>query len=187
MNWLDFALAITLVISIVAGLGEGFAKAGIAFLASILGLVLGLEYYRSVGVSLKGYFHTASHANLVGFLIVFFGVTILGSVLSGFVARWVRAANLSGVDRIVGGAFGLVRGVFFAVVTIWALMAFVPAANLLVSGSRLAPLVMDAARRVADASPDEVKDSFRHSYRELNKILPAKIKDRMATVPAGRI
>jgi hypothetical protein len=75
----------------------------------------------------------------------------------------------------------------WATVTIWALMAFVPASNLVISNSRLAPCVMDAARRVADASPDEVKESFRHSYRELNKILPDKIKQHISEPAASRI
>jgi hypothetical protein len=46
---------------------------------------------------------------------------------------------------------------------------------------------MDVARRVADASPDEVKRSFRQSYRELNRILPEKIKSRFPNAPSGQI
>jgi len=187
MNWLDVWLAVIVVVSTVAGLGKGFARTGIAFIASVLGLVVGLNYYRQVGLSLRPYIHQTGHANLAGFLIIFFGFTILGSVISGILIRWVRAAHLSGVDRLVGGAFGIVRGMLWATVTIWALMAFVPASSLLISNSRLAPFVMDAARRVADASPDEVKESFRHSYRELNKVLPEKIKEHMQAAPPGRI
>ncbi len=65
---------------------------------------------------------------------------------------------------------------------IWGIMAFMPVSpNLVLSESRLAPCVMDAARRVADASPDEVKRTFRQSYRELNRVLPEKIKERLPT------
>jgi hypothetical protein len=46
---------------------------------------------------------------------------------------------------------------------------------------------MDVARKVADASPDEVKRTFRQSYRELNRFLPEKIKDRLPNVPPGQI
>jgi hypothetical protein len=46
---------------------------------------------------------------------------------------------------------------------------------------------MDVARRVADASPDEVKRTFRQSYRELNRVLPEKIKDRLPNAPPGQI
>jgi hypothetical protein len=67
-------------------------------------------------------------------------------------------------------------------------MAFLPVSpKLVLSESRLAPCVMDVARRVADASPDEVKRTFRQSYRELNRVLPEKIKDRLQNVPPSQI
>jgi membrane protein required for colicin V production len=188
VNWLDFALVLMIVISIVTGLYAGFAKAGVSFLAAVLGLGLGLQYYRVVGLSLRGHIPQSAVASWVGFLIVFCGITILGSVLSGLLVRFVRETHLSGVDRLLGGGFGAVRGLLFATVTIWGLMAFTPGPpKPYLSHSRLAPCVMDAARAVAAASPDEVKQSFRRSYRELNKVLPEKIKDRLSTVPPGQI
>jgi hypothetical protein len=64
------------------------------------------------------------------------------------------------------------------------MMAFLPVQpKLVLSQSRLAPCVMDAARRVAEASPDEVKRTFRQSYRELNRVLPESIKDKLTNVP----
>jgi membrane protein required for colicin V production len=187
VNWLDLVLGVTLLVSVVSGLKDGFVKTCIGFFASILGLVMGLQYYRQVGVSLRPYIHTVSHANLAGFLIIFFGISILGAVAAVILRRFVREIHLGGVDRIAGGAFGVVRGILFATVTIWVLLAFVPASNLLVSGSRLAPGVMSAARRVADSSPDDVKESFRRSYRELNKVVPDKMRSRMEAVPPGTI
>jgi len=185
VNWLDVWLAITFLISIVAGLGEGFTKAGIGLISSVLGLVLGLEYYRPLAVSLRPYISHTGTADLAGFLIVFIGISIVGSVASGILARFVHEVHLVWLDRLLGGGVGVIRGLLWAVVTIWALMAFLPVTpGFVVSGSRLAPVVMDAARRVADGSPDEVKQSFRHSYRELNKVLPENVKARLSRVPA---
>ena len=45
MNWLDFILAAVLVISIVNGLKEGFARTAIGFGAFILALFCGLWFY----------------------------------------------------------------------------------------------------------------------------------------------
>jgi membrane protein required for colicin V production len=187
VNWLDLTLGLILLMSVISGFAEGLVKSGIGFVASILGLVLGLQYYREVGVSLRPYIHEVSHANLAGFLIVFFGISILASVAAGILARFVREVHLGTVDRIAGGAFGLVRGVFFATVIIWAMLAFMPASNQLIAGSRLAPGVMYAARRVADSSPEDVRESFRRSYRELNRVLPDKVKNRMDGLPPGHI
>ena len=192
MNWLDFALVSMLVISILSGLFAGFARTGVSFLASILGLVFGLEYYPVVGLAMRSHIHQAGVANITGFLIVYFAIVLLGSLASRFLARFVRATNLYWLDSLLGGALGLVRGGLFAVIAIWGLMAFSPVPpRMVLSSSRLAPCVMDAARRVADASPDEVRLAFRRSYRELsrelNKVLPEGAKDRLPSLPPGQI
>jgi len=188
VNWLDVTLVLMVVVSIVSGLYAGFAKAGVSFLASVLGLVLGLQYYRLVGLSLRDHIPQSGVANWVGFAIVFCGITILGSVSSGLLTRFVRAADLTWLDRLLGGGFGVVRGLLFATITIWGLMAFAPVPpKLYLSNSRLAPCVMEAARAVAAASPEEVRHSFLRSYRQLNKVLPENIKDRLSTVPPGQI
>ena len=185
-NWIDLSLGLVLIVSIISGLRAGFTRTAVGFLAAILGLVFGLHYYHVVGHSLR--IGRLNVANMTGFLIVFCGITLVGSVAAGMLAKYVRSLDLVWLDRVLGGAFGVVRGVLFCTIAIWGMLAFFPVQpKLVLSQSRLAPCVMDAARRVADASPDEVKRTFRQSYRELNRMLPENIKDRMANVPPGQI
>jgi membrane protein required for colicin V production len=187
-NWIDLTLAVLMIVSIVSGLKLGFARTAIGLLSSILALVFGLHYYRAVAVSLRPHISQSTTADLVGFLIVFFSIVVLGEVISGMLARFIRSADLVWLDRALGGAFGVVRGLLFGAIMIWGLMAFLPVQpKLVLSESRLAPCVMDAARRVADASPDEVKRTFRQSYRELNRVLPEKIRDRLPNGSPGQI
>jgi membrane protein required for colicin V production len=113
-------------------------------------------------------------------------------MISRFLAGFVRATDLYWLDSLLGGALGVVRGGLLAVLTIWGLMAFAPVPpRMVLSSSRLAPCVMGAARRVADASPDEVRLTFRRSYRELNrelnKVLPEGVKDRLSNLPPSEI
>jgi membrane protein required for colicin V production len=188
MNWIDLTLAVLMIVSIVSGLKLGFARTAIGLLATILALVFGLHYYRAVAVSLRPHISHSTTADVLGFLIVFVGITMLGEVVSGMLARFIRSTDLVWVDRALGGAFGVVRGFLFGAIVIWGLMALLPVQpKLVLSESRLAPCVMDVARRVADASPDEVKRTFRQSYRELNRVLPEKIKDRLPNAPTGQI
>jgi len=188
VNWLDVALVLTICISVLAGFVEGFVKTGVRFLASLLGLVLGLIYYHPLGLWLRGMISRAAVANIVAFLIIYLFVTVAGSVITQVLVKFVRATDLTWLDRALGGAFGVVRGLTFATVIVWALLAFVPLPpHMLFDGSRVAPRVMEAARLVADASPAEVRQSFRQSYRELNKVLPDKIKDRIPSMPTGQI
>ncbi|HLY19937.1 MAG TPA: CvpA family protein, partial [Bryobacteraceae bacterium] len=159
-NWIDLTLGLIMIVSIVSGLRAGFAKTAVAFGASIVGLILGLHYYHVVGHSL--HLTRPNVANIVGFLIVFCGISMVGGVASGILVKFVRTLDLVWLDRVLGGAFGVVRGVLYATVVVWGMLAFFPVPpKLVLSQSRLAPCVMDAARRVADASPDEVKRTFR--------------------------
>ena len=188
MNWIDLTLGAVMLVSIVSGLRGGFARTAIGFAASLLGLALGLHYYHTVSMSLRHYISQNTAANLAGFLIVFCFVSIAGSVAAGMLAKLFRELHLAWLDALLGGAFGVVRGVLYAAVILWGMMAFFPVQpKLMLAQSRLAPWVMQAARRVADASPDEVKQSFHQSYRELNKLLPEKIKDKMPPLPPGQI
>ncbi len=185
-NWIDLTLGIIMIVSIIAGLRSGFARTAVSFLAFIVGLVFALHYYHVVGHSL--HIANPSVANAVGFMIVYFGISILGSVIAGMLAKFIRSLDLVWLDRVLGAGFGVVNGLLTCTIVIWGIMAFFPVQpKLMLSQSRLAPCVMDAARRVAEASPDEVKRTFRQSYRELNRALPENIKDRIATVPPGRI
>jgi len=185
-NWIDLTLGVILIVSIISGLHEGFTKTVVNFMASIIGMIVALRYYHVVGHSL--HIANLNVANMVGFMIVFCGVTILGSVTAGMLAKFVRKLDLVWLDRVLGGGFGFVRGLLFCTIVIWGMMAFFPVQpKLVLSQSRLAPCVMSAARRVADASPDEVKRTFRQSYRELNRALPENIKERISNVPSGQI
>ncbi|MGD0360766.1 MAG: CvpA family protein [Bryobacteraceae bacterium] len=187
-NWIDLTLAVLMIVSIVSGLKLGFARTAIGLLSSILALVFGLRYYRAVAVSLRPHISATVTADLVGFMIVFCGILILGEVVSGMLARFIRSTDLVWLDRALGGGFGVVRGFLFGAITIWGLMVLMPVPpRLVLSQSRLAPCVMDTARRVADASPDEVKRTFRQSYRELNRVLPEKIKDRLPNLAPSQI
>jgi membrane protein required for colicin V production len=188
MNWIDLTLALLMIVSIVAGLRAGFTRTAIGLAATILGLVCGLNYYHTVGVSLRPFITQRPVANLAGFLLVFCGITVLGAVVAAILARFIRSLDLVWLDRSIGGAFGAVRGVLFGAIVIWGLMALLPAPpKLVLSESRLAPYAMNAARRVANASPDEVRLTFRQSCRELKRALPEKINDRLSNVTCGQI
>jgi membrane protein required for colicin V production len=188
MNWLDLTLAVLMIVAIISGLKLGFARTAIGLLTTILALVFGLHYYRAVAVSLRPHMAHSTATDVLGFLIVFCGIAILGEMVSGMLARFIRTMDLVWLDRALGGAFGVVRGLLFCAITVWGLMAFLPAQpRLVLENSRLAPCVMEAARWVAESSPDEVKRTFRQSYRELNRVLPEKIKDRLPNGAPGQI
>lgn len=177
MNWLDIVLAIILVASIASGFMKGFARTVVGFAACILGLLCGLWFHGTAGSFLIPYVSSRGIANCIGFFLVFIGTMILGGLLGRLLALLFKWAGLSWLDRLLGGAFGLVRGALVAAVIVMALLAFTPTPPpRAVVGSRIAPYVMDAARMMALAAPRELRDGVRRGYEKVKQVWSDTLK-----------
>jgi membrane protein required for colicin V production len=168
MNWLDVVLALIVIASIAASFRKGFAREVIGLVSVVLALVLGLWFYATVGSSLAPYLSSRRMANFGGFFLVFFGVIVLGGIVSLIVGRFLRVTGLSFFDHLLGAGFGVVRGLLIAVALMAAIMAFAAGDHPpdAVVHSRLAPYVAGAARILAAVAPHEFKDGFQKSYAQ---------------------
>jgi membrane protein required for colicin V production len=171
MHWLDIILGLVLVASAINGVRNGFARTAIGFATVIVALFCGLWFYGVAGERLQDYLGSAQVSNLLGFLLIFGAVCVLGSIAGFFLDKAIKAAQLSWLNRVLGGLFGLVQGVLVAAVLVLGAMAF-PAKEppKAVTESRLAPYVIDTARVMVAVAPREVKDAFYNSYERVKKI-----------------
>ncbi|MCZ2147566.1 MAG: CvpA family protein [Bryobacterales bacterium] len=171
MNWLDVVLGIVLLGSIVSGLIKGFIRAAIGITAAVLAVVLGMWFYGSAGSVFEEYVSSRNVSNFLGFTCVFFLVLLGGALLGRFLAMLFKWAGLSFVDRILGGCFGLLRGVLICIAVVMVLMAFstTPPPRSVVN-STLSPYILDAARIFSKAAPRELTDGFETSYDKIRKL-----------------
>jgi membrane protein required for colicin V production len=180
MNWLDWALLIVILGSIIASFRAGFSRELIGLISMVVALFGGLWFYGSAGAFLLPYVSSKNVANLCGFLLIFLGVLIAGAIIGHLFSRLVKAAGLGLFDRILGAGFGAVRGLLFAVALILAIVAFAPAGGDEPPGavvhSRFAPYVIDTAHLFASLAPRELKDSFRKHYAQVKSIWDDTLK-----------
>jgi membrane protein required for colicin V production len=170
LNWLDFVLILILVISAVCGIAKGFAKLVIGLLAAVAGLLCGLWFYGAAGGFLLPYVSHKGIANFIGFFLIFLGVVLLGALVGKLLGLMLKWAGLSWLDRLMGGVFGLLRGLVFAIALVLALLAFSPnPPPRSVVQSRLAPYVIDAAHLCANLAPRDVKDRAAQSYEKVKE------------------
>ena len=180
MNWFDLTLAAVVLVSVIAGIAKGFGRSAIGFLAFCLAIGCGLWFYAPLGFWLRSYIHPPPTANGVGFVLVFAAVMILGGWAEHQTARFIRQTDLKWLDRMLGGCFGIVQGAFSATIMVLCVMAFAP--NPLpgmVMESRYASHLMDAASVIARSAPDEVKEGFERARRDLDKVLPERLKEQV--------
>lgn len=161
MNWIDILLAIVIAVSVLTAFAAGFARAGIGFVAMIFGLFAGFWFYGIAGSYVIDYVSSRAIANLIGFFIIFFGVLIVGAVIGMILAKFFKWVGLSWLDRLLGGACGLVRGFVIAAGMATVLLAFAPSPPpRSVVDSRLLPYVINVSNVFAALTPHEIKDAF---------------------------
>jgi membrane protein required for colicin V production len=169
-NWLDVLLGLILAVSVIGGLRKGIARTGIGFAAVIAGLLCGLWFYGTAGAFVHTFVSSRALANLLGFLAIFAIILVLGGLIGALLDKLLKFVHLSWLNRLLGGAFGAVRGILICTVVVFVLMAFSakpPPRS--VAHSRIAPYVMGAARVMAYAAPRDVQEGFHRSYEKLRQ------------------
>jgi membrane protein required for colicin V production len=108
----------------------------------------------------RPYVNATQYADIAAFLTIFFAVLIFAGMV-GRLARWaMKEVGLRGVDRFLGGAFGLVRGVAIVTVGVLAIAAFAPE-NQALSRSSMGGYFLVAARTATWVAPYELRARVR--------------------------
>jgi len=177
VTWIDVLLLLVIGFSVLSGFMAGFARVGIGFAATILGILCGFWFYGIAAEPLLDYVSSRTIANLVGFFIIFIGVVLIGAVVSRVLARFFKWVGLSWFDRLLGSAFGLMRGALIAVALATVLLAFAPKPPpRSIVESKTMPYVIDASNILAALTPHEVKDAFRETKEKLKKLWSEETK-----------
>ena len=179
MNWLDLIFGLIIAASVFSGYRKGLLRLGIGLGAAIAGFLVASWCYGTVGFSLRPYTGNKAVANFLAFLLVFGVILAVGAVTGALLARIFKLVGLSMVDRILGAAFGVVRGVLVCVVIVMVMLAFAPGSTrAAVAESRTAPYVVDASRVLSSMTPHEIKDGFRDGYDAVKEIWADTFKSK---------
>jgi membrane protein required for colicin V production len=170
VNALDFVFGAILLGSVYSGLVKGFARIGIGMAALLLAFLLAAFYYPEAGRTIREYTSSVGVANFLGFMGIFAGVVLAGALVGHAVTRFFKLVGLSWLNRGLGGAVGLVRGVLMAVVVLMAANAFLPGEPpTVVVQSRIAPYLLDSSRVLSNVMPADFKQEFLKNYEKAKK------------------
>jgi membrane protein required for colicin V production len=180
MNLLDLLLIVIVGASVAAGISAGFARVGIGFIAAISGLLFGFWYYSVPAAWVHEHWvRRPDFANMLGFWIVFMLFVLAGALLGKLLAKLFKWTGLNWLDRILGGAIGLVRGALLAIVAVAVIMAFTPKPlPPWMVGSEVLPYVVDASNLCSKLAPVAVKEAFRDSMFEIRKLWEEELQKK---------
>ncbi|MBI5281037.1 MAG: CvpA family protein [Candidatus Solibacter usitatus] len=171
MNWLDILLCVLLGLFVFQGVRQGFTRLAIGLAATVAGLLLAAWFYGAAGAFLIPYVSSKAIANIFGFLAVFIGTQIAGTLLGLLLAKLFKWSGLSWLDRLMGAVFGFIKTALVGMVLVMVILAFpvkpVPAA---VAQSRIAPYLIEASHILAHLAPREFRDGFVSTYDRIKKL-----------------
>jgi membrane protein required for colicin V production len=112
MNWIDAAIILILLISVITGFANGFVKEVASLAALILGIWGAIKFSSFTAVKLYDYFDmTGQYVGIISFVVTF-GVIVIIIHFIGIIADTiVSAASLGFINRVLGMGFGLLKSV----------------------------------------------------------------------------
>lgn len=109
MTAIDWAIVVILALSILLGLARGVVRELFALAGWVIGVVLALQFAGPLGAALPLELPLGARAALAGVAIVI-GVLLTAALLAAIMRAALAAAHVSLEDRILGGIFGVLRG-----------------------------------------------------------------------------
>lgn len=168
-NWLDVLLGAVLLVSFLGAVRNGLTKEIVRLIALVAGIVGGMWWYRDAAAFLQPILADDRISSFAGFLAI-----LLGSLIGGMVVAWVLVTlwgwvGLRWFDRLLGGAFGLVRGVLVCAAVVLGLLAFAPLTKSteIVAESKIAPWVLHTAQLTSLAAPSELRQAYENSFDQV--------------------
>jgi len=121
MTWPDYAILATILISVLVGLLRGFIKEVFSLFVWALAFFVAHQYGGNLALLMEDHVSLPSARMAMGFTGLFITVLLIGGLISYLIGRLVKTTGLDGTDRLLGGVFGIARGL--AIVTAFLLVA----------------------------------------------------------------
>ncbi len=167
-NILDGILVVILVASIVLSAIKGFVRELLGLTSLIVAFLLGSWFYRAAATPFKEVVKTENLALFLGFAIVFLGTLLVGVVVIWIAQKLIKFSQLQWFDRLLGAAFGFIRGWILGSIVLLTLISFELQAER-VKSSLLGPYFLPGSRLIALVTPRDLKMRFTDGYHAVEK------------------
>ena len=187
---LDIVLGAILLASVIGATLNGLTKELLRIASLVIGLLVAMWGYGLLAGYLAQWISNAKVASAAAFALLFIGCLITGALLARLLAGIWSLAGLGLLDRLLGAAFGALRGLLLAAALLLALVAFQPVADTagLVADSRIAPFVLNLARTAAAVAPAALREAYQDGLDRVRDLAggdPATTRSRSFSRASG--
>jgi membrane protein required for colicin V production len=164
----DWTIVLVLIASIAISWRNGFVREVMGLASVLVGLLLAAWLYRRVAPLFKDVVKTENLALFLGFSVIFLVTLLAGVLIIWLITKFKKFARLEWADRLLGAAFGFIRGWVICSVILLGLTAFEVQTER-VRNSELAPYFLPGSRVMAVMTPYELKAKFLVGYRSIER------------------
>jgi membrane protein required for colicin V production len=168
LSILDWVIVLIILFSVLQAVSSGFVREFFAFVGVIAGYLIAAWEYPVVARFYARFVNTPWPAEIAAFFTVFVVIVILAGVVGGLSSRVVRGVGLRWFDRLLGAAFGLLRGVVVSIIVVLALAALAPQWGL--PQSWIAPFMEASGRSLVWVAPVEFRQRFWDGWKLLRTV-----------------
>ena len=159
MTTFDIIVAVIVGLSLVYSIVRGMVRDIFSLLSIGAGYVIAVRYQGIGGDWLKDVITNAAAARLTAFAFLFFFTGMIVSLLGRLVKKALHTSEtLSVMDRVIGGAFGLVKALVFIVILMFPLQMYPDTYGKVTRGSALAPTLTRLSDKLIDTL--DAQDGF---------------------------
>ncbi|MEX2373232.1 MAG: CvpA family protein [Dehalococcoidia bacterium] len=177
MNWIDLLIVGIVAWTTFVGFSSGLIRQMVWLIAILLGILLAGALYDDLAANLDFVIDDATTRNLIAFGAIVGGAVVAGTVIGQVLKTTASLLMLGPLDHIGGAVLGLIRGVIYVQVALFALAVYPDNETLGrgIEGSALAPFFLEDAGFIGAVLPSEFDDPLEQleGWRErLSSFLP---------------
>ena len=120
MNWIDASILIIMVLSSIFGIWRGLVREILSLVTWIFALLVARRYSDVLASFLFSSFDNQTISYVVAFALIFIIVMMLGTLLNFLLSKLLMFTGLKFIDRLLGGVFGIARGVIISFIGLFA-------------------------------------------------------------------
>ncbi len=169
MNALDILICVIGGFCLIRGIFRGIVKEVTSIVGVLVGFYAAYTYYPLLAEWLSDFkfISNESYLNMFGFILTFIIVFLAIGFLGVILKLLLKAAALGWADRVLGGAFAIVKAVLIVSVLIIAFTTFLPQNSSVIRDSLLAPYVSIVSEKMVLIVPKEMKEKFCNNVKAL--------------------
>ncbi|MGI9317854.1 MAG: CvpA family protein [bacterium] len=161
MSPVDIAIIVILLVSTLIGIFRGFVREILSLAAWIVAVLVAWTFAEMGAVYLEPYISQPPLRVVAAFAGIFVVVLILLSIISYLIYKLFALAGITGVDRSLGGLFGIVRGIIVIALLILAGVYVDFAAQPWWQESRLVGYFAPVTDFLLSLMPQDIVENFR--------------------------